>query len=259
MPSTLDVAIRDLLQEFQGNAWFTEQYWPDNKDRALSMVRDISGRLKENAELFEPGCGVGYISYVFAKLGYRVTATDAWKLPERDEMLRRVDAKFFYSNLNHLPPFPDLPGQAFDAVLFGEVFEHLLNHPLGVLRELNRVLRPSGVLILTTPNPCTIMNAARMLSGGFSLWGTDAFIQQPKIVDGVVIDKGDVHYREYRTAELIEALQTTGFLVEEVRYMGIGSSSGQMPIKRFAKRVLRNTLMRQRLFGATQYLIAVKK
>lgn len=259
MPADLHTAIADMLREFQDNTWFTREYWPENKARVLSMVRDVSDRISGATDVFEPGCGVGYISYIFARLGHRVIATDAWKLPERDEMLGNLNAKFFYSNLNDIAPFPELPDNSFDVVLFGEVFEHLLNHPLGILRELNRVLRPGGLLILTTPNPSTAMNAIRMLFDRHSLWGTDAFIQQPKIVNGVAIDRGDVHYREYRTVELSGALEGAGFRIERVRYMGVGSSSHQTAVKRFAKRILGNTLMRHRMFGATQYLIAVKK
>jgi SAM-dependent methyltransferase len=46
------------------------------------------------------------------------------------------------------PPFQE---EAFDLVVSHSVFEHL-EHPERVFRELNRVLRPHGKLIFTTPN-----------------------------------------------------------------------------------------------------------
>ena len=42
---------------------------------------------------------------------------------------------------------------AFDVGVMGEVIEHIPNHPLGLMREVARVLRPHGLLALTTPNP----------------------------------------------------------------------------------------------------------
>jgi SAM-dependent methyltransferase len=96
-----------------------------------------------------------------------------------------------------LDPWPDLANGSFDAVLFGEVFEHLLNHPLGVLGEIHRVLRPGGTLLLTSPNPSTLGNALRVLLDRHSMWGTDDFACSPKIQQGQIIYNGDIHYREY--------------------------------------------------------------
>ena len=55
--------------------------------------------------------------------------------------LVRADAQAF--------PFAD---ERFSAVVAGELIEHLF-HPLMFLCECNRVLRPGGRLVLSTPNP----------------------------------------------------------------------------------------------------------
>lgn len=55
-----------------------------------------------------------------------------------------------------------LPSSSVDLITANMVFEHL-DHPLSVLRETARVLRPGGRLIMHTPNfryPTTALNAA---------------------------------------------------------------------------------------------------
>lgn len=53
-------------------------------------------------------------------------------------------------DLNRSPlPYPDA---FFDNVLAGDVIEHMAN-PLSMLCEANRVLKPGGMLIVSTPNP----------------------------------------------------------------------------------------------------------
>ncbi len=55
---------------------------------------------------------------------------------------------------------------SFKVVLFCEIIEHLLMDPLHALREINRVLEPGGLFVLTTPNVARIGNVLAMLVGG---------------------------------------------------------------------------------------------
>jgi glycosyltransferase involved in cell wall biosynthesis/SAM-dependent methyltransferase len=52
-------------------------------------------------------------------------------------------------------PFP-YPDGHFATVLCCELLEHLYHDPMHMMAEINRILRPGGVLVLTTPNICSL-------------------------------------------------------------------------------------------------------
>jgi SAM-dependent methyltransferase len=98
-------------------------------------------------------------------------------------------------------PFP-FPSQSFDVVLFCEILEHLQLDPAAALREIRRVLKDGGTLVLTTPNVNRLENVTRMISGsniydpysGYGPYGR--------------------HNREYNKHELNLLLQYCGFEVD---------------------------------------------
>lgn len=59
-------------------------------------------------------------------------------------------------------PLPIEDG-TFDTVICCEVLEHMEVDPMFMMSEINRVLRPGGTLILTTPNITSSRNISKML------------------------------------------------------------------------------------------------
>ena len=110
--------------------------------------------------------------------------------------------EFAHFNIEDDPfPFDD---DAFDVVLFCEIIEHLLMDPIAVLSEIKRVLRPDGLLVLTTPNVNRLENVARMIAG--------ANIYDPYSGYGPY----GRHNREYNKHELHLLLTHLGFRVESL-------------------------------------------
>jgi SAM-dependent methyltransferase len=110
-----------------------------------------------------------------------------------------IDRSISYHSVNverHALPFAD---GSFDVVVFCEVIEHLLTDPLFALKEIHRVLRPGGGIIVSTPNVARADNVVRLAQGlnvydpysGYGPYGR--------------------HNREYNRHELVSLLQFAGF------------------------------------------------
>ena len=249
-------AVDELLKGFSSNPWFLNEYWPLNRERVGMIVSDIEKNCPKGASVFEVGCGTGYIAFLLGRMGYRVTGTDAWHPPEAAQFFEQAGVEFAASNLNHLDPFPGWNTQ-FDAIVLGEVIEHILNSPLQLVKRLASLLKPGGTMVVTTPNSCTAANALRMVLGTYSLWGTEDFCREPKIADGKIISNGEIHYREYSPAELRKMISAAGLIPEPSRFLPCGVYQSQPLIKRAMKRIL-GPLLHTRLLGAGQYVVAHK-
>ena len=109
----------------------------------------FAARYCDGAQVLDAGCGTGYGSRAIAASALRVTgidqAYDALAYARREygsDSLRWICASCTQI------PFHD---RTFDTVLAFEVIEHLQDWPR-LLSEARRVLRDSGVFIVSTPN-----------------------------------------------------------------------------------------------------------
>lgn len=115
--------------------------------------------------------------------------------------------RFDYHNVNVEASSPQgfpFPDESFDGVLFCEVIEHLQMDPLRALREIWRVLRPGGWLILTTPNVARLVNVVRLVEGNN--------LYDPYSGHGPY----GRHNREYSISELRAIGAYTGFELDDL-------------------------------------------
>lgn len=95
----------------------------------------------------------------------------------------------------------------FSTVLCCELIEHLPNDPMHMMMEINRVLKPGGHLVLTTPNITSLRAVAGILQG-FHPMLFPAYIR-PR-------ESGEIearHAREYTPNEIKALLDVSGFEV----------------------------------------------
>ncbi len=100
-------------------------------------------------EVLDAGCGVGYGAKILTEAGAaRVIGLDIAAEAVQDAIIRAGGVgEFVVGDLEQLPFMPC----SFDVVVCFEVIEHVHRRELA-LDELRRVLRPEGVLIVSSPN-----------------------------------------------------------------------------------------------------------
>jgi 2-polyprenyl-3-methyl-5-hydroxy-6-metoxy-1,4-benzoquinol methylase len=107
--------------------------------------------------LLDVAAGSGYTSARLRSMGFQVTATDIHAGQFQAEGVELVAA-----DLNRRFPFDD---GAFDAVVALEIIEHLENPNL-FLRELRRVVKKGGRVVVSTPNILCLQSRLRFLFRG---------------------------------------------------------------------------------------------
>jgi len=108
-------------------------------------------------------------------------------------------------------PYPD---GHFATVLCCELIEHLASDPMHMMAEINRILKPGGHLVLTTPNLASLRSLSALLLG-----------YHPGLFSVYLQPSGDKktdsrHHREYTPIEIHLLLEDAGF---EVSLLETGS------------------------------------
>ncbi len=103
--------------------------------------------LAPGGRVLEAGCGFGYWVSILAERGYRAYGLDYSQVALRTGRERLRDVDLLLGNILRMP----FPEGAFDGIVSLGVVEHFEEGPDAALRELRRVLRPGGMLLLAVP------------------------------------------------------------------------------------------------------------
>ena len=119
-----------------------------NRRTHVALRRIVADLIRPGDRVLECACGTGLLTEVMAPRCARLTATDF-----APRMLARArkncaafgNITFEAADITAL----NFPDASFDAVVAGNVI-HLLDEPMKALRELDRVCKPGGRLIIPT-------------------------------------------------------------------------------------------------------------
>lgn len=190
------------------------KYGRQHRHRLAGDLRLVELHVAPGARLLEYGAVPLIMTAALSRLDYRVSALDV--APERFGAaieslgldVRKVDVE------TEAAPFPS---DSFDAVLFNELFEHLRINPIVTMREVHRLLKPGGVLLLSTPNLRSMRGLRNLLLHNQAhAASADVYRQYEKLE--TLGHMG--HVREYTTREVSDFLVHCGFHIDELVYRG---------------------------------------
>jgi len=118
----------------------------ESRLRATKSQAELVKKHKDGAYLLDIGCGEGFFLFSASKLGYTARGV------ELSEDAAAYAKKEFGLDVE-TGAFEELrfPENHFDVVTLWQVLEHML-YPLMVLKEVHRILKPGGMLVITTPD-----------------------------------------------------------------------------------------------------------
>ena len=190
---------------------------------ARQYVETHETRLQKTLEMIPPGCPADRILEMGAylqitpalttRLGYGEVRGCYYGKPGHVDHKRveSTDGETFACDIDHFDaekdPFP-YPDGHFSTVLCCELIEHLAEDPMHLMSEVNRILKPGGHFLLTTPNIAAMRGISAILLGyhpGFY----HAYVRPPAPGE----EPEARHNREYTPREVHKLLENSGFEV----------------------------------------------
>jgi SAM-dependent methyltransferase len=133
-------------------------YNPQRYEKEKLQTRDYSRTVKllnrlypARGKLLEIGSSLGFLLSEFKKDGW-----DVFGVEPDGAGCRHARETLGVECVRAILEDAALPDESFDVIIMNHVIEHL-DDPLATLREINRVLKPAGHLVLETPRYDTLM------------------------------------------------------------------------------------------------------
>jgi 2-polyprenyl-3-methyl-5-hydroxy-6-metoxy-1,4-benzoquinol methylase len=169
---------------------------PLDSNTSHARILEIIG---ERKKVLDIGCGNGYLASLLLKRECDVVGIDV--NPLAAEEARKYCTSVLVSDLDETILTELLEGRQFDAIVFGDVLEHL-HEPARTLDESRALLSERGYIVASIPNVSHGAIRLALLSGRFDY-------QELGILD-------DSHLRFFTAKTIDELLLTAGFRVETV-------------------------------------------
>lgn len=188
----------------------------NKKNYLLEKITDIF-KEEKSGRVLDLGCGNGDYAKRLKDLGFEVVASDM----DLERFKYGNSITFQPSDLDKPLPFPE---SSFDYVIFLEVIEHLYN-PNFVIDQISRVLKPSGFLILSTPNILNLGSRFRFLFEGSFDFFREPILDYHKVFP---VEIQNMHIVVWRYQELEYLLFKSRFCVKTI-YTDLMKSSLKFP------------------------------
>jgi ubiquinone/menaquinone biosynthesis C-methylase UbiE len=135
------VPFREAVSELTPLRAWRRRTWAFNTERRREWVARHAASLPPGSRVLDVGAGVGQYRDLFNHCEYR--AHDFGLEPATAGQYTTLD---YESDITAIP----VGDESFDAVLCTEVLEHV-PEPIAAVREMARILRPAGRLMISAP------------------------------------------------------------------------------------------------------------
>ena len=182
----------DVKLQKEGMLYQREQYQKGGVGRWYWDFRDkaVLKCLDDNKTIVDIGCGEGLLMEKVAKRFPAAKIIGIDPSPENVAICESYNLDVFTGSVYELP----FDNKSVDSILFIEVIEHL-DYPDFALKEIQRVLKQDGKLVLLFPHD-SVFKLARILTFKFR----EAFY-----------DAG--HVKQWHPAEITKILKQCGFQI----------------------------------------------
>ena len=240
----------NLLAVFSKDDTWAPQYLETHYERLRWDFAFFMENKKEffDNKILEVGSAPFILTTALKEAGFKIVGSDI--SPNRlDDVINKFQIEVVPSDFEvERIPFED---GAFDIILFNEVFEHLRINLIFTMKEMHRLLKPNGKLILSTPNLYSLKTVYRLLTTGTS--GPDIYKHYSKL--DTLGHMG--HVRLYTPKEVKIFLNKLGFRTVKIIYRG-GISERRNSKKPIAK-LIANTVLKCTPFLERRFTLIMEK
>jgi len=191
----------------------------------LGQILNAVGRyLPAGTKILEIGCSQANASLLLAEAGYTAIGLDL-QAEALQYARRKYEHGLFYPVVGSADALPVRPN-SFDAAILGELLEHCAD-PQTIVRQAQTVVKPGGILVITTPN------------GNYR--GSHQPLYSPELASVEQLDSqqfgpaGEDHLFAFSREALVELLTACGLRILRCGYTGSVVYSDQL---RALKRLL---------------------
>ena len=179
-------------------------YFDLHERRFQRAARRVVELVPSGSEILDIGGHYLHLSSILSLLGYRVSAMD---VPVHATLPFVMDrAKQFGVTIHVVDEdrfaggeFIDSVTDQFSAVMFCEILEHITFNPIAFWRRVHQLIRPGGLIYLTTPN------SVKLLSWLGALWNLTSMrrigLSVNRIMESTTFGH---HWKEYSASEIVE-------------------------------------------------------
>lgn len=189
--------VAEIIRKYSDN---DESYFKNN----IHRYKFTLGRFLESSnhgKILDIGCHYLHQSMLLSILGFDVWGLDVSDFAQKESIKKRAEITNVkvnqVNNLHIANCLGFLENDAFDIIFFAEILEHIAFNPIPMWKEIHRVLRRGGKIIITTPNYYYLPNQIKRFKRSIKLLG--GYIPLEEIFGNVTFGH---HWKEYSAREL---------------------------------------------------------